>query len=302
MQTPDLSRLSLDIPKGYGLYPAPVVSFPDDLYDRLLIWERPRRDQLYVISADVGDGIGQDRSVADVTRIGTIREPDEQVAQFVSDTTDPVGLAPILDLMGRLYTGSDNLEAVCAIETNNHGLVTQSELQLHLGYNNLYQWRVLDALEPEDALRRSAGWVTTQRTRPIMLVLYLRKLKDIDPITGLPAYRVNSPLTMEELRSFQTVLGIREAEADPTNPNAHDDCIMAGAIGVQVSHLLQLDSNEPVDMARKRMSEQKARQEAVDTNREEGRDYLNQDFTVEEIGMSDPLSVEDYDPNAGYYR
>ena len=300
---PDLlSSLSLVVPQGYGFLRSPVQHFPDDLYDRLLVWEAPRRDSLYVLSVDVGDGLGQDRSVCDVTRIGTIKEPDEQVAQWVSDRVDPVGLTPIVDAIGRLYTGSDGLEAVCAIETNNHGLVTQAELQLHYGYSNLFQWRVWDSYDPEKALRRQAGWVTTQRTRPLMLTLYLRKLKNVDPVTGLPDYRINSPLTLEELRSFQTVLGIREAEADPSNPHAHDDCILAGAIGVQVSNLIQLDTEEPIDQTRRRMNEERVRRKEQDGHQEEGRDYINQEFTAEELGKGyDPQRVEDYE-DQGYNR
>ncbi len=290
-----ISQLGLVVPQGYGFLRVGLKVFPDDLYDRLIVWELPRKDSRYVVSVDVGDGIGRDRSVVDVTRMGTIKEPDEQVAQFVSAYVDPVGLAPIVDAVGRLYAGADGTEALCAIEINNHGLVTQSELQLHHGYSNLYQWRVWDAFDPEDARRKSAGWVTNQRTRPMMLALYLRKLKSIDPVTGMPDYRINSPLTMEELRSFQTLAGIREAEADPTNPNAHDDCIMAGAIGVQVSNIEQLESDEPLDQTRRRMNEEKARRVAQDVQQEESRDYINQDFTVEESRSSGyNQAVEDY--------
>jgi len=293
-----LSLLPLELPPGYGFHPSPPRIFPDDLYDRLLIWELPRRDQLYVLSADVGDGIGQDRSVVDITRVGTLKEPDEQVAQFVSAHVDPIGLAPLIDAIGRLYVGSDNLEALCAVECNNHGLVTQSELQLHLGYSNFFIWQYLDAADPERALSSRIGWWTTQRTRPLILARWLKKVRSLDPVTNLPDYRINSPILLEEIRSFQTVGGIREAEADPTNPNAHDDCVMTSAIGVHVSSTIQYEANEPTDQARRRMNEEKQRRAAVDQNKTEGRDYINQAFTAEEAGLPDPMQVEDYDDNA----
>ncbi len=290
-----LTSLDLTPPAGYGLHSSPCHVFPDDLYDRLLIWEKPRKTQLYVLSVDVGDGIGQDRSVCDVTRIGTLLEPDEQVAQWVSAFTDPLGLAPIVDVIGQLYLGSDSQPALVAVECNNHGLVTQSELVAHYGYSNMFVWEYLDAPDPSAGQSRRIGWYTTPRTRPLIITRYLRKLKSFDPVTGLPDYRVNSPLTFEELRSFQTTGGIREAEADPTNPDAHDDCVMAGAIGVWVSGRMQYGIAEPVDEGRRRLTEQKQRREARDQHSAEARDYINQDFTVEEVGMED-----NYGPNDPY--
>lgn len=286
-----MTELSLVAPAGYGFRSLPCRSFPEDLYDRLLIWEAPRRDQLYVCSADVGDGIGQDRSVVDVTRVGTVKEPDEQVAQFVSAWTDPMELARVCDAIGRFYQGSDDQEALMAVECNNHGLVTQNELQQHLGYNNFFIWQYLDAASPEKAFSTKIGWWTTPRTRPLILARYLKSLKTIDEVTGFPDYRINSPLTLEELRSFQTLDGIREAEADPTDPDAHDDCIMSGAIGVHVSATMQYEGGEPIADARRRLADQRRRQEEKDTRQGEARDYQNQDFSAEEIGMEDPFGA-----------
>jgi hypothetical protein len=291
MPKPDLSSLpdlDLVVPEGYGLFRSMPRKFPEDLFDRLLIWEKPRpRECLYVASVDVGDGIGQDRSVVDITRVGTLLEPDEQVAQWVSAWTDPLGLAPVVDFIGKLYSGKDGQEALCAIECNNHGLVTQAELTAHYGYTNMFVWEYLDAPDPSMGQSRRIGWYTTPRTRPLILSRYLKVLKTFDPNSNLPDYRVNSPLTLEELRSFQTAGGIREAEADPTIENAHDDCIMAGAIGVWVSGRMQYSDSEPMDQARHRLTEQRQRQQAQDKNKEEARDYQNQDFTAEEVGLEE---------------
>jgi hypothetical protein len=288
-----MTDLPLVAPAGYGFRSLPCRNFPEDLYDRLLVWEPRRDDSLYIASVDVGDGIGQDRSVVDVTRVGTLKEPDEQVAQFVSAWTDPMELARICDAIGRFYKGSDGQEALMAVECNNHGLVTQNELQQHLGYDNFFIWQYMDAADPQRAFSTRIGWWTTPRTRPLILARYLKVLKTIDDVTDLPDYRINSPLTIEELRSFQTVGGIRDAEADPTDPDAHDDCIMAGAIGVHVSATLQYEGGEPLADARRRRSDEKARQDAVDGRAEEGRDYQNQEFTAEEVGMEEAFGVYD---------
>ncbi len=126
------------LPKGYGFRRMPLVELRErtNLFDTLLIWEGPRRHgpRRYVIAVDVSDGLGQDRSVIEVARMGTIEEPAEQVAQYVSDQIAPMALAYVIQAIGQYYVDEDGVEALVAIECNNHGLSTQDTLQLHLGY------------------------------------------------------------------------------------------------------------------------------------------------------------------------
>ena len=97
------------------------------------LWEAPSRAHQYVLGVDVSDGIGIDRSVIEVLRVGTLARPAEEVAQYLSRCIDPVDLAYVIDSMGRFYKDGDGFEAMVAVETNNHGLATQSELDRHLG-------------------------------------------------------------------------------------------------------------------------------------------------------------------------
>jgi hypothetical protein len=278
--------LPLLVPEGYGVVrrALPPRREARDYFRRLLVWEPPRADQLYVVSVDIGDGIKQDRSVIDVTRVGTIKEPDEQVAQWVDDETDPLSLAPVVDCIGRLYTGADGCEALAAIEINNHGAVTQAELQKHLGYQNFFVWQVVDAADPEKSYTTRIGWVTTRRTRPIILARYFKKLKAVDPTTGKPDYLINSPLTIEELRTFRVPDGGGIAEAC-AEPGTHDDTIMAGAIGVHVASTLQYEEREPVDQTRRRLSEERSRKAESDSAWGGGRDYQNTESTADEVEL-----------------
>src|SRR5690242_3341400 len=125
----------LILPAGYGFRhfrPEEIQLTSGFLLDALFIWEPPRRrgERRYVISADVADGLGLDRSVIEVIRCGTITEPMEQVAEFASDSVDPADLAFLIQVIGQYYTDHDGIEALAAIETNNHGLSTQNLLQL----------------------------------------------------------------------------------------------------------------------------------------------------------------------------
>lgn len=280
----------VNIPPGYGLRAlspkeyASVMAEQDInyLFDYLMIWEAPRKDKLYIMSVDVSEGIGQDRSVIDITRIGDIYEGDEQVAQFVSDQTDPIDLASVADLVGRLYKGSDEQEALAAVEANNHGLATLSEMQRHLGYSNFFIWRYEDKADESRQQSASIGWYTTQRSRRLIITRYVKKVRTVDPVTGEPDYKINSPITVEELRDFQTETTISEAEADPRNPEAHDDCIMCGAIGVHVAQTLHYEHGEPLDERRRRMTEEKRRKESISKVHSMRRDFINTDCTSEE--------------------
>lgn len=278
----------LEIPAGHGLR---VLSHAERRYldaaedalnshlGYLIIWELPRRGKKYVLSADIADGIGKDRSVIEITRVGDLKEPDEQVAQLVSNSIDPIGFAVPIDVIGRFYSDDEGFEALAAIENNNHGLATQSELQNHLGYQNFFVWQYLDSIEPGKQTR-AIGWQTTRRTRPLILTRYARKVAFIDPDTGQPDYRINSPFTIAELRTFTTATTIAEAEAAP---GGHDDCIMAGAIGIHVAQTMHFEENEDLDTSRRRLAEQFRNQQSLAERQKTRRDFANTDITHEEM-------------------
>lgn len=288
----DPSQDPVHVPPGMGLRRlspmelSRLTSF-DDYEGLLLVWEFPRKDQLYVLGADVSQGIGQDRSVGTVLRVGTTREPDEEVAQFVSSTCDPVDLAFVLDVMGRLYTGRDQCSALVAIECNGLGLQTQSAMLNHLGYDNFFIWQYEDAATATGRLTKKFGWWTSVRTRPIIVGRLIRAVKTTDPVTQTPDVRINSPFTVDELQDFQKPIdgGISDACAAP---GAHDDCLMTLAISIHVAQTLQFEYGEPVAERRRRLSEESFRDhltaEAAGLA-DEPRRAQNTDVTVEEIAQ-----------------
>lgn len=302
-------ELPIAIPKGHGFRPLKVEELrlrtsllgpTRGLLDVCLIYERPRRqmDCRYVVSADIGDGLGQDRTSIDVLRLATLKEPCEQVAHFYSDVRTPTQAAYVIDALGHYYQDMDGLEALAAIETNNHGLSTQDTLQLHLGYGHFYVWEVADAMDPNSRFTKKIGWVTTRRTRPIILDKLFEALTVPDPITGYPDLRLNSPWTQEELADFQTEGALWEAEAAR---GAHDDAIMSVAIGYYVAHRLFGGESEPLSDRRRRHAESQARQEAI--NAGQPRDFRNTPYTSDE--MRDWAGEPDEDVNAtpyGIYR
>jgi hypothetical protein len=277
------------VPPGYGfrrLDPAQLKQLPNLRHSVFAIWEYPRLrgQRRYVMAIDVSDGLGQDYSVIDIIRQPTIEEPAEQVAQYCTNKLDPKGLAFVADAIGRYYLDADGVEAMAAIETNNHGLATQDTLQLHLGYAHFYRWEYADAAEASRRYSTRIGWMTSPRTRPLLLASYYGAITTLDPVSTLPDFILNSPITRGELRHFITASTIGEAEAAR---GQHDDAVMASAIGYYVAWRMSGGEIEPV-------AERRRRKAALDTlNLEKGKtrpDYRNSPATVEE---ADDLELED---------
>lgn len=249
----------------------------------LLIYEYPRArgPRQYVMAVDVADGVGLDYSVIDLIRMPTIEEPTEQVAQFVSNTLKPVEIARIADAIGRFYADDQGTEALAAIESNiGPGLVTQAELQEHLGYSNFFVWQVLDAGDLSKRFTTRIGWATTQRTRPIILSRLHEGLTTKDPITGVLDLRLHSPITRAELRHLiiPKVPGASLLDAEAA-PGHHDDCVMAAAIGNWVAYQQLGGEAEPIHEKRHR------REQLKQLEKERGfgyrRDYRNSAISAE---------------------
>lgn len=284
---------SFTLPAGYGFRRLAAVELAERTdallpapMDALLIFEPPRsrprfREFDYILGVDVGDGLGQDRSVCTVTRVGTLDEPAEEVAQYVTDSIPPSQFAFIVEAIGQFYRSSDDLEALAAIEINNHGLSVQDTLQLHLGYGRFYVWEVYDAADPAKRRTKKIGWYTTPRTRPILLDKFYAALTTLDPVTGKPDYIVNSPWTIAELPDLQTETILGEAEAAA---GAHDDCIFANAVANYVGWRLAGGEQEPLGERRRRKHEEQALREAQAVEAGRGRDYRNTALTAEEAG------------------
>jgi hypothetical protein len=252
---------------------------------RCWVWEPPRLRgaRKYVIGADVGDGLGRDFSVLDVVRCPTIEEPAEEVAQFISNRVSTQALAYAIRALGRWYLDESQFEAQAVIECNNHGLAVQDTLQLHLGYGHFYRWEYYDAADPAKRYSTKIGWVTNDRTRPLMLAKFHGAITRVDPLTQQPDFRLNSPVTIDQLRDFRTDEDLGKAAA---SSQKHDDAIMAAAIGYYAAWRLTGGEILPLD-DRRRTKHLAELAEAAQTV--PNMDYRNCDSTAEE--QHDALGV-----------
>lgn len=275
---------ALEIPPGYGFRILRDASRDmDSLLGKLLIFEPPRRDSTYVLPVDVSEGVGLDRSVATVVRVPTLKEPAEEVAQFITDSVPPVRLAPIVDALGRLYSDADGREALMTIETNGPGIATQGELQGHFGYSNFYIWQYLNSGDPRRRFSTRIGWTTSNQSRPLILSTLFDGLTTVDPISGFPPILVNSPFTLKDLRDFISPGPIWQGEAAS---GCFDDTVLTLAIGYWVARNLFYGEVEPEADRRARQNEERARAEFMAGRQGIKRDWQNCDATAAEVAES----------------
>jgi hypothetical protein len=291
------------LPAGYGFHRLSLeaLRLRHDLFGTLQIYEPPRTrgPRRYILGVDVGDGIGKDRSVIAVHRVGTIEAPEEQVALYVTDALSPQALAFYVDAIGRLYVDEDHYEALVAIECNNHGISTQDTLQLHMGYGNLYRWEYLDAIDPKKRYSTKAGWWTTSRTRPMLLDKLYHSITTIDPVTHQTDLLVHATILFSELADFETETVFAEAAAAR---GAHDDVVMATAIAHYVAWRLQGGEQEPLSERRSRLHAERAARDAAGVYTAQKRDWRNTGCTADEWqAQVDPDDVQDnlYDSERG---
>ena len=176
----------------------------------LAIWEFPDRQQIYVVGADVAEGLGHgDYSSAHVISANT----GLLVAHWHGHVDPDVFGEEVLRALGYYYN-----HALIGVESNNHGLTTIKGLQ-RVGYRNLYRQRKMNSRNPQ--ISDTMGWRTTSVSKPLAIDELNAALRD----ESVYVYDKNS---IAELRTF-----IREANGK-MHGSPHDDRVMSLAITNQM--------------------------------------------------------------------
>jgi hypothetical protein len=184
---------------------------------RLYLWEPPKEGETYYIGVDVAHGVpGGDFSVVQVLKIGHRLEPDEQVAEW-RGWINPGPFAYIVCALGYWYN-----EAQVAIECNDVGMATNSEVMRVIQYENLYRWKHYDKIK--NFMTDFFGWFTSSKTRDLIIAKF-REYMDQTMI------RLRSEWLIDECLDFSSVEGSR-FEGQATN----DDRVMAMMIALFCAH------------------------------------------------------------------
>ncbi|MEO2054736.1 MAG: hypothetical protein ABGX83_05495 [Nitrospira sp.] len=181
----------------------------------LRVWQEPKPARAYIIGADVAEGIlvggsdGKDKydfSCADVVDHLT----GDQVAQW-HGKIDPRTFGRILFYLAIRYN-----YAWIGPERNNHGISTVGELS-ELGYKKLYLEMIP---EPPNKPRQRFGWLTSKKTKPLIIDNLLDSLSDEN------GHGLICKETMAEMLTFKH----KDDGKMMAEEGMHDDRVMSLAI------------------------------------------------------------------------
>lgn len=213
---------------------------------RMLIYEPPEAGEYYALGVDPAEGVRADRSVCQVLKIGNLKHPDVQVAEFACDFLDPVDFAAAVNSIGRFYADPDGTEAFCTIEINAPcGDTMVSDLRMRLDYSNLFIRKNYDRVA--NLYTNSYGFSTNKATRPKLIARGLHALTYNDLI-------IYSPYLLDEMSDFRRD---RFDEKPEARRDRHDDRIMALLLAYYGAHDEEWLSGE--DVAEQRRATDKAK-------------------------------------------
>lgn len=221
---------ALTIGRAGSIEKMDVREYDNDPRGIVWMWKPPQKHRKYIMGIDpsVGrtgwnrysrtkeDG-NTDNGAIEIVMLGRrnngMNEPDEQVAEFAAPV-DAFEIGIVANVMGRIYSGTDEDQCGCIIETYpGPGTMTYREM-MERGYTNHFQWqRYADAAL---STTRQQGWVATSATNRDLWVKSSRHITLRNAI-------VRSPWLVEEYADcrFDTNKGYAE------NPGGHDDRVRA---------------------------------------------------------------------------
>ena len=173
------------------------------------VWTPPERWSGYTLGVDTAEGLGH----GDYSCVQVIDAKNgEQVAVWH-------GRIPPDELAHEVYNiGIWYGNALCCVESNNHGLTTITQLR-QLGYPNLFRRRSLN--NETNKMSQEFGWKTTRTSKPLMIDDLGMALKNEELV-------IRDEYTLQELRTF-----VRN-ERGSMSGSPHDDRVMALALANQM--------------------------------------------------------------------
>ena len=175
----------------------------------LEIWREPVDTHIYCVGVDTAEGLAHgDYSCAQVLDVRT----GEQCAIWHGHIP-PDEIAFEVSNLGLWYNN-----ALCCVESNNHGLTTIVQLR-HLGYPNMFRKRALNQVSARVSME--FGWKTTRTTKPLLI-------DDLSMALRNDELQLFDKFTVAELRTY-----VRN-ERGTMSGSPHDDRVMALALSNQM--------------------------------------------------------------------
>lgn len=109
------------------------ITEPQQEYEKMHVWEKPRSDRAYVISCDVSKGVHRDYSIMQILDV-TVPDYTKQVATWFCNKTDPFDFADKIYEQAILYNG-----AFVIVENNTYGHEVCRKLWRDYNYSAMYK-------------------------------------------------------------------------------------------------------------------------------------------------------------------
>jgi hypothetical protein len=189
---------------------------------QMKVWEHPIESHVYVIGADVAEGLGHgDASAAHVIDVGESRVVAAWHGRYATDL-----FADELFAMGIYYYG-----CLLGVEANNHGHAVISDLR-RLSYPKLFRRRS-SPTSHQKALTPQYGWWTSKESKAVMIDDLARVIRTEE--LGIPDEE-----TIRELKTFA------RDDRGKMGGQPFDDRVMSLAIANQLRQYAFLPEYLPV--------------------------------------------------------
>ncbi|HKM79806.1 MAG TPA: LAGLIDADG family homing endonuclease, partial [Candidatus Acidoferrum sp.] len=200
---------------------------------KLLVFEHPLDGVDYSMAGDTSDGVGGDRSVIDVNRIGPIDGPDIQAAEFCSDEVSTVEAAHFMAAIAAYYAPkipNYKMPTMAIEQRRKPGDDCQNQL-IRIGFWRHFKFHRLDGKNPEKEERQSnrLGWYTNEWSRPYMFGRLIDSIENGWQI-------VNSPFCIRELEDVEKKYTASGKGRMEHMQGKHDDRVFARGIAYTIAH------------------------------------------------------------------
>ncbi len=211
------------------------ILYDGDPRGLIWIWEPPNRGATYVLGCDptvgrtgwnrfnrVKEDARTDNGAIEIIKVGKDGRKDAQVAEYAAPV-DAFDLAYVINLLGRLYAGTDEDQCKAIIEVFPGPGAGTLQQCLELGYTNHFKWEYYG--DTPATPTRSMGWHASPRTNRDLWVKASRHLV-------LQNVIVRSPWLAEEYADCR--MNIEKDCAE--NPGGHDDRVRAFNLALWIAN------------------------------------------------------------------